>query len=91
MPAIAAFVQFLPSGFQTTPYRSTDAAVFTVVEGSGKSRIGNTSIEWRKRDIFVVPSWHSTVHEANEDTILFSFSDRAAQKALGFWREQTLG
>jgi gentisate 1,2-dioxygenase len=90
MPTIATFIQFLPSGFKTAPYRSTDATVFMVVEGSGKSRIRNTSIEWGKRDIFVVPSWHSTVHEANEDTVLFSFSDRAAQKALGFWREQTL-
>jgi gentisate 1,2-dioxygenase len=26
-------------------------------------------------------------HEALEDAILFSFSDRAAQKALGVWRE----
>lgn len=91
MPTIATFVQFLPSGFKTTPYRSTDATVFTVIEGGGKSRIGNTSLEWGKRDIFVVPSWHSTVHEVSEDTVLFSFSDRAAQKALGLWREQTLG
>ena len=26
--------------------------------------------------------------EAGEDSVLFSFSDRAAQKALGLWREQ---
>ena len=27
-------------------------------------------------------------HEADEDAVLFSFSDRAAQKALGLWREE---
>jgi gentisate 1,2-dioxygenase len=52
--------------------------------------VGNSTLDWGKRDIFVVPSWNQTVHEAAEDTVLFSFSDRAVQKALGFWREQTL-
>jgi gentisate 1,2-dioxygenase len=27
-------------------------------------------------------------HEAEGDAVLFSFSDRPAQKALGLWREQ---
>jgi gentisate 1,2-dioxygenase len=27
-------------------------------------------------------------HEADADSVLFSFSDRPAQKALGLWREQ---
>ena len=91
MPAISTFIQLMPSGFKTAPYRSTDATVCIVVEGRGKSRIGSTSFEWGKHDIFVVPSWHSAVHEAGEESVLFSFSDRAVQKALGFWREQTLG
>lgn len=88
MPTIAAFIQFLPSGFHGAPYRSTDATVYTVVEGRGRSRVGETVLEWGKRDIFVVPSWKYVSHEANEDAVLFSFSDRAAQKALGLWREE---
>jgi gentisate 1,2-dioxygenase len=27
-------------------------------------------------------------HAADEDAIVFSFSDRPAQQALGLWREQ---
>ena len=27
-------------------------------------------------------------HEAQGETVLFSFSDRPVQKALGFWRER---
>ena len=38
--------------------------------------------------MFVVPSWYSVAHEADDDAVLFSFSDRAAQKALGLWREE---
>ena len=90
MPAIGAFVQLLPSSFRTRPYRSTDATVYSVVEGRGRSQIDNTTFEWTKRDIFVVPSWYSVEHEADEETVLFSFSDRPVQKALGIWREHAI-
>jgi gentisate 1,2-dioxygenase len=41
-------------------------------------------------DVFVVPSWAQVSHQAAGDAVLFSFSDRAAQKALGLWREECL-
>lgn len=44
-------------------------------------------IEWGKRDIFVVPSWHDVRHESDEDSVLFSFSDRPVQQALYLFRE----
>ena len=87
MPTIATFMQLLPEGFATDAYRSTDATVFTVVEGRGTSRAGEAVFAWGPRDVFVVPSWHNIRHEANEDAVLFSFSDRAIQTKLGLWRE----
>ena len=87
MPTIAAFMQLLPKGFATAAYRSTDATVFSVVEGAGRSRVGDAAFDWGPRDVFVVPSWHSVIHEAIEDAVLFSFSDRAIQAKLGLWRE----
>jgi gentisate 1,2-dioxygenase len=87
MPTISPFLQLLPKGFRTEVYRSTDATVFTPVEGSGKTWVGETCIEWQAKDIFVVPSWTPVVHEASEDAVLFSFSDRIAQQKLGLWRE----
>ncbi len=87
MPTIGAFLQFLPRGFRGLPYRSTDATVFHVIEGCGNSQVGKTSLSWQARDIFVVPSWNAVTHEATEDVVLFSFSDRPVQKALGLWRE----
>jgi len=85
---LGAFLQRLPAGFQGEPYRSTDSTVYCVAEGSGSSRIGDRLFPWSPRDIFVVPSWYSVSHQANEESVLFSFSDRPAQKALGLWREQ---
>lgn len=88
MPTIAAFLQYLPNGFRGDAYRSSDASVFVAVEGRGETRIGDQVFAWEPRDIFVVPSWAPVSHRAAEDAVLFSFSDRAAQKALGLWREE---
>jgi gentisate 1,2-dioxygenase len=87
-PTLAAFLQLLPAGFQGTPYRSTDSTVYCAAEGRGSSRIGDRIFEWSARDVFVVPSWYPVSHQATEESVLFSLSDRPAQKALGFWREQ---
>jgi gentisate 1,2-dioxygenase len=88
MPTIAAFLQYLPKGFRGTSYRATDATIYSVVEGRGESRIGDQVFPWGPRDIFVVPSWAPVSHHAADEVVLFSFSDRAAQKALGLWREE---
>ena len=39
------------------------------------------------RDIFVVPSWAAVNFQTDEDCVLFSFSDRPVQEALGILRE----
>ncbi|HET9358459.1 MAG TPA: hypothetical protein VFO58_01855, partial [Vicinamibacterales bacterium] len=88
MPTIAAFMQLLPSGFTGQPYRQTDATVYVVVEGQGRTRIGGTTFDWAPRDIFVAPSWTTVAHESRSDAVLFSLSDRPAQQALGLWREE---
>jgi gentisate 1,2-dioxygenase len=87
LPTIDAWLRFLPAGFKTEPYRSTDAAVFCVAEGRGQSRIGDATFAWGPHDIFMVPSWVPVEHEAQEESVLFNFSDRPIQKALGVWRE----
>ena len=63
---MGTFMQLLPKGFETAPYRSTDGTVFSVVEGEGESAIGDKTFRWKKRDHFVVPSWARVVHKADE-------------------------
>lgn len=87
MPTISAFIQLLPAGFSTNPYRSTDGTVFVVVEGEGTSEIGDARFDWKPRDIFIAPSWHPISHHCRTSATLFSFSDRAVQEKLGIWRE----
>ena len=88
MPTIGAFLQLLPKGFAGKRYRATDGTIYAVVEGRGRSRIGDATLSWGPRDIFVVPSWAPVSHHADDEAVLFSFSDRPAQQVLGLWREQ---
>jgi gentisate 1,2-dioxygenase len=89
MTTIAAFIQLLPKGFHSARYRSTDATIFVAVEGRGRTRIGpDFVVEWQPRDIFVVPSWKVVTHEAADEAVLFSFSDRPVQEVLQLFREE---
>jgi gentisate 1,2-dioxygenase len=88
MPTIGTFIQLLPKGFHTRPYRATDATVFVAVEGRGESRVGDQVLRWEPHDIFVVPSWAWVSHEVDDEAVLFSYSDRPVQQKLGLWREQ---
>ena len=91
MATMGTYMQLLPKGFATAPYRSTDGTVFSVVEGSGESTIGDRTFRWKKRDHFVVPSWARVTHRADGDAVLFSFSDRPVQEKLDLWREDRGG
>jgi len=98
MPTIAAYLQLLPSGFRSAPYRSTDATIFCVAEGRGSTQVRTrpvgtglgelTTFHWEPRDVFAVPSWCPVAHHADSEAVLFSFSDRPVQKMLGVWREE---
>jgi gentisate 1,2-dioxygenase len=87
-PTMAVFMQWLPRGHAGRSYRSTDGAVFCVVEGRGSVGIGDARWDFAPHDVFVVPSWAFYQLKAETDCVLFSYTDRAAQEALGFWREE---
>ncbi len=87
MPTMTTQIQFIPRGFTTEPYRSTAGTVFSVIEGTGRAVIGDAIFEFGPKDHFVAPSWTSFVLSADEDAVLFSYSDRIIQEKLGIFRE----
>lgn len=91
LPTIGAFLQLMPAGFTSRPYRSTDATIFVVVEGHGETRVGTAVLRWKPRDIFIVPGWAVHTHQVIDEAVLFSASDRPVQSKLGLWREERGG
>ena len=94
MPTMATFMQRLPAGFAGKPYRQTDGVVFSVVEGQGSISIehNNNAVVYQfgPQDHFVVPSWHTVRLRSQLGCVLFSFSDRPVQQAMGIHREERI-
>jgi gentisate 1,2-dioxygenase len=94
MPTMQTFMQKLPAGFAGKPWRQTDGAVYSVVEGEGVAVIEGDGREVRfsfsPRDHFVVPSWHTARLSSAKGCVLFSFSDRPVHEALGIHHEERL-
>ena len=87
MPTMGPAIQLVPKGFSTRPYRSTDGSIFSVVEGRGRATIGAETFALSPKDVFVAPPWAFRSFEADDDLVLFTFSDRPVQEKLGLWRE----
>ncbi len=91
MPTMSTFLQLLPKEFATEIYRSTENTVLSPVEGHGRLIVGEGPAEqtftFKPRDILCVPCWVPHRFHADEDCVVFSFSDRIAQQKLGLWRE----
>lgn len=94
MPTMQTFMQKLPAGFEGKPWRQTDGAVYSVVEGSGEAIVESGGREqcfaFSPRDHFVIPSWHTARFASQRGCVLFSFSDRPVQEALGLHREERI-
>lgn len=92
MPTMATFMQRLPAGFAGLPYRQTDGAIFSVVEGTGRVSIehaGKTTVfNFSPRDHFVIPSWQTAKLSSTAGCVLFSYSDRPVQQALNIHKEE---
>ena len=85
MPTISTWMQLLPKGFSTRPYRSTDSTVFVVVEGEGESTIGGKGFAGvRATSSSRRAGFPSTRPRRRRD---LQFSDRVVQEKLDFWRE----
>lgn len=73
---------------RTPTTRTTGSRVFVVYEGTGSTVVEGQRFDWRSGDMFVVPSWASVDHEAQEPSDLFSIDDSPPLKALGLYRHE---
>ena len=89
MPTIACWIQLLRPGVRTKAHRETGSAVYLVFEGRGQTVIDGQRFDWRKGDLFVVPTWAWHEHASVDgEAILFSVQDTPIMRALGLLRSQ---
>ena len=84
MPTIGTFLQLLPAGFRGKAPRATDGTVYSVVEGRGTADDRRPGASTSDR---ATSSWcrrgRRCACAARDDAVLFSFSDRPVQQAIG--------
>ena len=90
MPTIAITMHRMDSGFRGRPYRCTANSAFVVMQGSGRTVIDGTAIDWAYGDTFVSPSWKTVEHGAAEDAVLFQMSDEELMRWARYWRFEAI-
>ena len=74
---------------ETRSVRTTANAIVMVVEGEGRSTIGDRTIHWAEHDVFTVPHWNWTAHSAVSQTArLFVYTDREVLRLFNFLRDE---
>ena len=90
MPTMACLIQLLRGGVRTQAHRHTGSAVYVAFQGHGSSVIDGQRFDWRRGDVFVVPTWawHEHASARGAEAVLFSVHDTPVLRALGLYREQ---
>lgn len=85
---MAVHVQRLSAGFVSPLHQTTANAIYTVIEGSGVTQVGDKALAWSRGDVFVVPAWQPHQHHVNANTHFVRVSDEPVMKALDFFRNK---
>jgi len=91
MSLIDCSVMELEPGRPTLPVRSSAESIAVVVEGEGRSRIGDDVLEWREKDILTLPKGVWITHDAAARSRLFLVSDREILRRLDLLSEEIDG
>ena len=86
MPVMGLHVERLDAGSTTRRQRSTADRVFVVMEGSGKTIVGEKSFEWQFGDTIAIPTWNKYEHKATTDSVLFELSDEPLKRFSNYYR-----
>jgi gentisate 1,2-dioxygenase len=90
MPTLDCYATRLARGAPSRARRVTYNAVCLVVDGEGRSVVGEQSFQWSQHDVFTVPHWTWASHEAiGGHADLFIVTDRAVHERLDLVREET--
>lgn len=91
LPTLDFSVQLLRPNEATSFHRHISSTLFTCLEGSGETLVGDTLLTWGRNDTFVVPAWMWHGHRSKEregETILYGVSDAPIAKKLELYREE---
>ncbi|MEO7404574.1 MAG: cupin domain-containing protein [Burkholderiales bacterium] len=90
MPTITLKVHSWPTGWRNRPYRHAVNSVYVVMQGHGRTTVGDKSFDWSFGDTIAVPAWHRVEHYAGTDSILFEMSDEQVMRFARYHRFEAM-
>lgn len=90
MPTIALKLHQWKSGWTNRPYRHAANTVYVVMQGSGRSILGDKTFDWEFGDTIAAPAWSRIEHHAGSDTVMFSMSDENLMRWSHYYRIEAL-
>jgi gentisate 1,2-dioxygenase len=93
MPTMSFRCQMLRPGEITQSHRKTASTVYCVLEGEGTTEVEDTTLEWKRNDVFTVPGWlwHEHKNATDRPAFLYSVTDEPTMRKLGLFREEGKG
>jgi gentisate 1,2-dioxygenase len=91
MPTMSFTMQLLKGDQKTEKHRHTSSTVYCVADGEGYTQVDDVRLQWKKNDVFVVPTWAWHAHgnaDASKPAVLFGVTDAPAIQKLSLYREQ---
>lgn len=87
MSTLDCYAMRLARGAASRAERTTFNVVCLVVDGEGRSTIGDVRFEWRKHDVLTIPHWTWATHEATSaNAQMLLVTDRCVFEALDLLR-----
>jgi gentisate 1,2-dioxygenase len=90
MPTITLRVHAWPARWRNRPYRHSVNTVYVVMQGEGRSVIGEQAFDWTFGDTVAVPAWNRVEHYATSDAVMFAMSDEALMRWTRYHRFEPL-
>ena len=88
MPTITIKVHRWAKGWGNRPYRHTANALHVVLQGHGRTTVGERVIDWEFGDTVALPAWNRVEHHASADAIVVALSDENLQRWTKFYRRE---
>ena len=90
MPTMGLTVERLAAGVITRRYRTTANTIFHIMEGAGRTTVGNQQFSWTRGDTIAAPCWHTIGHHVTSDAQLFVLSDEPLLRFSYYYRFEAM-
>jgi gentisate 1,2-dioxygenase len=90
MPTLTLKVHGWKAGWRGRPYRHTANTVYVVMDGHGRTTVGDRTFDWGFGDVIAAPGWSRVEHQASANSVVFAMSDEQLQRWARYYRFEPL-